>query len=257
MTEPNTAPADINFLPGPILLLGPPGVGKGTQAQLLMSAYGIPQISTGDILRANIANRTDLGKAAKSLMDQGKLVPDNLVNDMVKVRLDQNDVHSGYILDGFPRTLIQAEWFDAQTPTRRDMPPPVAIGIFVDKDELLRRITGRRVCPTCKRSYNMFTNPPKVDEQCDFDGTKLVQRPDDTEDAFARRMKEYDKLTAPVIQHYKSKGRFREVDGQGSMEEVQSRILAALKNLRRNFPAGSWKSGTGNSQTGNSQAQPR
>jgi adenylate kinase len=142
------------------------------------------------------------------------------------------------------------------------MPPPVAIGIFVDKDELLRRITGRRVCPACKRSYNMFTNPPKIDEQCDFDGTKLVQRPDDTEDAFARRMKEYDELTAPVIQHYKSKGRFREVDGQGSMEEVESRILAALKDLRTSFPAGSWNSETGNSETrnseaGNSQAQTR
>jgi adenylate kinase len=210
-----------------------------------MGTYAIPQISTGDILRANIANSTDLGKAAKSLMDQGKLVPDNLVNDMVKLRLDQSDVHSGYILDGFPRTLNQAEWFDAQTPTRRDMPPPVAIGIFVDQAELLRRITGRRICPTCKRIYNMFSNPPKVDERCDIDGTKLGQRPDDTEEAFVRRMKEYDELTAPVIRHYEGKGRFRKVDGPGSVEVVQSTILATLRDLRRSFPPGTWTSQTG------------
>jgi adenylate kinase len=225
--------------------LGAPGVGKGTQAQLLMATYGIPQISTGDILRANIAKGTELGKAAKSLMDQGKLVPDSLVNDMVALRLAQNDVHSGYILDGFPRTLIQAKWFDAQLPMRRNMPPPVAIRIVVDETELLHRITGRRICPTCKRIYNIFSNPPNVDERCDVEGTKLEQRPDDTEEAFVRRMKEYSELTAPVIQHDEGTGRFRKVDGLGSVEDVHLRILAALKDLRRNFPPGTWNSQAG------------
>jgi len=243
--EHEKSPAEKSFLPGPVLLLGATGVGKGTQAQLLMAIYGIPQISTGDILRTNIANGTKLGKSAKSLMDEGKLVPDDLVNDMVALRLAQSDVHSGYILDGFPRTLVQAKWFDRQGPSFRNMPPPVAIGIVVDHTELLRRITGRRICPTCKRIYNMFSNPPKIDEQCDIEGAKLEQRPDDTEEAFTRRMKEYEKLTAPVIQHYKDKLRFREVDGQASVDEVQSRILAALKDLRKDFPPGSWNSQAG------------
>ncbi len=210
-----------------------------------MAEFGVPQISTGDILRANIANGTELGKAAKTLMDQGKLVPDNLVNDMVAARLAQSDVHSGYILDGFPRTLVQANWFDLQGPSFRNMPPPVAIGIVVDQMELLHRITGRRICPTCKRIYNMFSNPPKIDEQCDVEGAKLEQRPDDTEEAFTRRMKEYEELTAPVVRHYDSKGRFRKVDGQASVSEVQSRILAALRDLRKDFPPGTWNSQAG------------
>jgi adenylate kinase len=245
MTPSTTAPAENEFLPGPVLLLGPPGVGKGTQAQLLMAEFGIPQISTGDILRANIANGTELGKAAKTLMDQGKLVPDDLVNDMVAARLTQGDVHSGYILDGFPRTLVQAKWFDAQVPGHRNMPPPVAIGIGVDYTELLRRITGRRICPTCKRIYNTFSNPPKVAGRCNVEGATLEQRPDDTEEAFNRRMKEYEELTAPVIQHYDGKGRFRKVDGQASVEEVRSHILAALKDLRSHFPPGTWNSQAG------------
>ena len=132
-------------MPGPVLLLGAPGVGKGTQAQRLMAEFGIPQISTGDILRDNIARGTELGKAAKGLMDQGQLVPDEMVNGMVAARLAQADVERGYILDGFPRTLGQAEWLDAQLPMFRDTPPLVAINLRVDEGELLRRITGRRI----------------------------------------------------------------------------------------------------------------
>lgn len=226
------ASADATFLPGPVLLLGAPGVGKGTQAQLLMAEFGIPQISTGDILRENIAKGTELGKAAKELMDQGQLVPDQIVNDMVQGRLTSDDVHAGYILDGFPRTLAQATWLDTHLPIFRETPPLVAISIRVDESELLRRITGRRICPVCKRIYNVYSNPPANDMLCDIDQTPLQHRSDDTEAAFTQRMKAYESLTAPVIEHYRASNRFREVDGDAPVEEVAQSIVAALKSLR-------------------------
>ena len=236
------APADDQFLPGPVLLLGAPGVGKGTQAQLLMAKFGIPQISTGDILRENIAKATELGKAAKSLMDQGQLVPDELVNNMVGVRLAQSDVHAGYILDGFPRTLAQATWLDAQLPIRRNTPPLIAVSIRVDEGELLRRITGRRICPVCKRIYNIYSNPPSKNGVCDVEGAQLQHRSDDTEEAFSQRMKAYDSQTAPVIEHYRSSGRFREIDGAVSVELVSENVVKALKELRLQFPIGTFNS---------------
>ncbi|HEY2038289.1 MAG TPA: adenylate kinase [Edaphobacter sp.] len=231
------APA-ASFLPGPILLLGAPGVGKGTQAQLLMADFGIPQISTGDILRDNIARGTDLGKAAKGLMDQGQLVPDEMVNDMVGARLSQADVQRGYILDGYPRTLGQAEWLDSHLISLEKSAgaialPLVAINIRVEEQELLRRITGRRICPVCKTIYNIYSKPPKKEGFCDNDGTPLQHRSDDTEAAFTERMKAYNSLTAPVIEHYSRQGRFREVDGARSVEEVTATIESALKQLRQ------------------------
>lgn len=246
-TDHKTASADDPFLPGPVLLLGAPGVGKGTQAQILMKKFNIPQISTGDILRANIAQGTDLGKAAKVLMDEGQLVPDDLVNDMVGMRLSQSDVHAGYILDGFPRTLAQARWLDAQLPRFRETSPLVAVKLHVATDELLRRITGRRTCPTCKRIYNIYSHPPQQEGVCDFDPTPLVQRSDDTEPAFRERMKAYDALTSPVIEHYRDKERYREVDGMGTVGEVAGRVLTALRELREVFPSGRWNSQTGQS----------
>lgn len=227
------APAESSFLPGPVLLLGAPGVGKGTQARLLMQAFNIPQISTGDILRENIARGTELGKLAKSLMDKGQLVPDQLVNDMVQVRLTGDDVHSGYILDGFPRTLAQATWLDAHLPIFRETPPLVAINIRVDEAELLRRITGRRICPVCKHIYNIYSHPPATPGVCDFDGSPLEQRSDDIEAAFTERMKAYESLTAPVIGHYRASNRFRDVDGEAPVEQVAQSIVAALKALRQ------------------------
>jgi adenylate kinase len=226
------APADSNFLPGPVLLLGAPGVGKGTQAQLLVSAFGIPQISTGDILRTNIAQGTSLGKAAKSLMGQGQLVPDDLVNQMVADRLTQPDTIRGYILDGFPRTLNQAEWVDTHLNATGTALPIVAISILVDYDVLLHRITGRRICPTCKTIYNVFSNPPKTAEVCDNEGAALTQRPDDIEAVFTERMKTFTAQTAPVVEHYRNRGRFQEVNGNQSVESVSAAIQQALKTLR-------------------------
>jgi adenylate kinase len=231
------APADVRFLPGPVLLLGAPGVGKGTQAQRLMADFGIPQISTGDILRDNIARGTELGKAAKGLMDQGQLVPDQMVNDMVGARLTQPDVQRGYILDGYPRTLGQAEWLDSHLVSLEELAgaaslPLVAISISVDEQELLRRITGRRICPVCKTIYNIHSQPPKVDGVCDNDNVLLQHRSDDTEAAFQERMKAYNSLTAPVIEHYSQQGRFRQIDGSRAVEEVTSSIEEALEQLR-------------------------
>jgi len=230
--EHTPAQAD-DFLPGPVLLLGAPGVGKGTQAQRLMVDYGIPQISTGDILRDNIARGTELGKAAKGLMDKGQLVPDEMVNDMVGARLAQPDVTRGYILDGYPRTLGQAEWLDAHLATAaKSGTPLVAISIRVDEQELLRRITGRRICSACKHIYNIYSKPPKHPGVCDIDGSPLQHRSDDTEAAFTERMKAYNSLTAPVIEHYCRQGRFREVNGDQQVEQVTTAIESALKALR-------------------------
>lgn len=203
-----------------------------------MADFGIPQISTGDILRDNIARGTELGKAAKVLMDQGQLVPDEMVNDMIGARLTQPDVKRGYILDGYPRTLGQAQWLDSHLVSLEESAgapslPLVAISIQVDEQELLRRITGRRICPVCKTIYNIHSKPPKVDGICDNDGSPLQHRSDDTEAAFMERMKAYNSLTAPVIEHYSHQGRFREIDGSRAVEQVTSSIEEALQQLRQ------------------------
>jgi adenylate kinase len=203
-----------------------------------MADFGIPQISTGDILRDNIARGTQLGKAAKTLMDQGQLVPDELVNGMVGSRLTLADVQRGYILDGYPRTLGQAEWLDSHLMSLEESAgaaplPLVAISIQVDQQELLRRITGRRICPVCKTIYNIHSKPPQNDNVCDNEGSPLQHRSDDTEQAFTERMKAYHSLTAPVIEHYGRQGRFREVDGSLPVEEVTASIEKALRQLRQ------------------------
>lgn len=231
MTEPTAAPADNKFLPGPVLLLGAPGVGKGTQAKALMATYGIPQISTGDILRANISKGTPLGIQAKALVDQGTLVSDDLVNRMVADRLAQPDTRNGYILDGFPRTLNQATWLDAQLAANPNTLPVVAISIVVDYEQLLHRITGRRISPA-GRIYNIYSNPPVVPGICDIDGSALVQRPDDSEAVFLERMKTFEAQTAPVIEHYRNQGRFEQINGDQQVEKVTAEITSALKRLR-------------------------
>ncbi len=212
--------------------MGAPGVGKGTQAKEIVAAWGIPQISTGDILRANVAGGTELGKKAKALMDRGELVPDDLVNDMVADRLQQPDTANGYILDGFPRTLGQAEWLDSYLAAQPGSLPVIAVSIKVGYTQLLRRITGRRTCPVCKSSYNIYLQPPKVDEKCDLDGTPLARRSDDTEEVFEERMRTYESLTAPVVEHYRALGRFEEVDGEQPVDAVAAAVMAAVLRLR-------------------------
>ena len=220
-------------VPGPILLLGAPGVGKGTQAKELVKRWQIPQISTGDLLRANVAQGTELGRTAKEIMGRGELVPDSLVNEMVAVRLTQPDTANGYILDGFPRTLVQAAWLDERLAARAEGLPVVAVSIKVDYNQLLRRITGRRNCPVCQSIYNVYVKPPQRDGFCDADGAALVQRADDTEKVFTERMRAYEALTAPVVEHYRASGRFAEVDGDQSIEVVMAGIIAAVERLRQ------------------------
>lgn len=222
----------LNIIPGPILLLGAPGVGKGTQAKELVKLWGIPQISTGDLLRANVSQGTPLGIIARETMDRGELVPDSLVNEMVAARLVEPDTVRGYILDGFPRTLPQAGWLDGRLAVQQLTLPVVAVSISVDYNELLRRITGRRNCPVCQTIYNVYSNPPKVDEICDIEGAALVQRADDTEQVFAERMRAYEALTTPVIEHYRALGRFAEVDGNRPIGEVAAGIVYAVERLR-------------------------
>ena len=243
----NETPGELRttFLPGPVLLLGAPGVGKGTQAKAIMAAWGIPQISTGDLLR-EIRNR-DLqpsviadrllreGKLHEDDLAQmaaGKLVSDALVNDMVAARLEESDTLRGYILDGFPRTLVQADWLDAQLASSGNGLPVVAVSLRVNERQLLLRITGRRSCPTCKRIYNVHLKPPLADTVCDFDQTVLEQRADDTEAVFAERMRAYAEQTAPVLEHYRALGRFAEVDGDATVEAVTDSILSAVEHLR-------------------------
>jgi adenylate kinase len=219
--------------PGPILLLGAPGVGKGTQAKELIKVWGIPQISTGDLLRGNVAQGTELGKTAKEIMGRGELVPDSLVNEMVAVRLQQPDTANGYILDGFPRTLVQAGWLDGRLAAQATGLPVVAVSIQVDYNQLLRRITGRRNCPVCQSIYNIYGKPPAKSGFCDVDGAALVQRADDTEKVFEERMRAYEALTAPVVEHYRALGRFAEVDGDRPIAEIAAGIVAAVDGLRK------------------------
>jgi adenylate kinase len=180
-----------------------------------------------------VAKGTPLGKVAKDLMGRGQLVPDSLVDEMVAARLKEADTARGYILDGFPRTLGQANWLDGQLSSQGQALPVIAVSIQVDYNQLLRRITGRRNCPVCQTIYNVYGHPPKLDGICDVEGAALVLRADDTEEVFKGRMRAYEALTAPVVEHYRALGRFAEVDGDRPIEAIAAGIVAAVERLRK------------------------
>jgi adenylate kinase len=230
--ESTSAEPGTEFIPGPVLLIGPPGVGKGTQAKALMAECNIPQISTGDLLRDHRARHTALGMAADELMSKGQLVPDDLVCQMVATRLADPDCARGYVLDGFPRTLAQAAWLDKYLAESNSACPVVVISLVVDQDELLKRITGRRICPQ-GHIYNIYSQPPRVPGVCDVDGSALQQRKDDTVEVFEERMRVFEEETAPVIPHYQSQGRFAQVDGLQDVASVTDEIRARLQELRQ------------------------
>jgi adenylate kinase len=198
----------------------------------MMRAWGIPQVSTGDLLRGNVASRTTLGLQAKEIMGRGELVSDDLVNQMVAARLAQSDCARGFVLDGFPRTLAQAEWLDIHVGGFGPGLPVIAIRLQVDYTLLVRRVTGRRNCPTCGSIYNVYLQPPKVDELCDLDGTPLQRRSDDTEEVFSDRLGVYEAQTEPVVAHYRAMGRLEEIDGDQPVDAVMDGILAAVRRLR-------------------------
>jgi adenylate kinase len=217
---------------GPVILLGAPGAGKGTQAKLISARYGIPQISTGDILRDNVARNTELGKKAESIMKSGALVPDELVLPMVADRLARADCNRGFILDGFPRTLGQAEWLDKYLSTRRfggRQMAPVVVNVDVSYNQLLQRLTGRRACPVDGKIYNIYFQPPQKEGVCDFCGARLVQRKDDQEAVIAERLKEYERLTLPLVDYYRRQGRLRGVDGGSAVEQVTRQTVAVIE----------------------------
>jgi adenylate kinase len=210
-----------------LVLLGAPGAGKGTQAKKLIEKYSIPQISTGDILRKAVADGTPLGKEAKSYMDSGGLVPDSVVIGLVKERLAQDDCKTGYILDGFPRTTPQAEELDNVLSTMNS-PLDVALSVDVDKDDLMKRLTGRRTCKNCQQMYNVHFSAPQKDSTCDKCGGELYQRDDDQEDTIRNRLDVYEKSTAPLIDYYGGKGILKSVKGEGSIDDIFNQIVSIL-----------------------------
>ena len=209
------------------ILLGPPGAGKGTQAAKIVEKYHIPHISTGDIFRENIKNGTELGKRAKEYMDKGELVPDDLVIEIATDRLSKDDCKDGFLLDGFPRTVFQAEKLD-EFLTAKGSRIDHVLDIDVDRDELMKRLTGRRVCKTCGASFHVVSIPPKKEGICDVCGAELIQRADDNEETAANRIEVYNKETKPLIDYYEKAGNISHINGGAGLENVFNTIVDIL-----------------------------
>ena len=210
-----------------LILLGPPGAGKGTQAQMIVERYRIPQISTGDILRNAVKENTPLGVKAKAFMDRGQLVPDEVVIGIIDERLRAPDCNPGFILDGFPRTIAQAE---ALQPILTKIGKSIdhVINIEVDPEELVHRLTGRRTCRNCGAMFHVLFHPPKGEGVCDRCGGTLYQREDDKEETIRTRLREYQKQTAPLIEYYQQKNRLRSIQGMGGQDQILERIVRHL-----------------------------
>jgi adenylate kinase len=215
-----------------LILIGPPGAGKGTQAERLRVHFGIPFISTGDMLRANVKQGTELGKAAKAHMDSGGLVPDDLIVAMAADRLEQDDARDGFILDGFPRTTAQAQALDAQL-QKLGRTITAALLIDVPDEDVVRRISGRRVCVKNGHNYHVEFDPPKQAGICDEDGSELIQRDDDKPDVVKQRLNVYHEKTAPLIDYYDAQGLMRRIEGTGSPNQVHDHLRAAIATALR------------------------
>ena len=209
------------------ILLGPPGAGKGTQAVKIVEKYGVPHISTGDIFRENIKNGTELGKKAQEYMNKGELVPDDLVIDLATSRLLEPDCANGFLLDGFPRTVYQAEKLD-EFLAAHDSKIDVVLDIAVEKEELITRLTGRRVCKTCGASFHVVSVPPKQEGICDFCGGELIQRADDNLETVTNRIEVYEAQTMPLVDYYENAGNIAHIHGAASLEDVFGDIVKAI-----------------------------
>jgi adenylate kinase len=211
-----------------LVLVGPPGAGKGTQAQFIAEHVGVPKISTGDIFRANVSQGTPLGLQAKQFMDRGDLVPDEVTIDMVRNRLQEKDALEGFLLDGFPRTVPQAETLDdilRETGAKLD----VVLELVVDNEEVVRRLSGRRTCRTCNHIWHVDFDPPQVEGVCDLDGGELFQRDDDKPATIENRLEVYDEQTAPLIAYYAGRGVLVGIDATGPVDDVTLRAIDALR----------------------------
>jgi len=210
-----------------IILLGPPGAGKGTQGQLIGEKLNIPFISSGDALREEFGGNTEIAEKFKKYINAGLLVPDDVVEEFIKTLLNKYNLENGFIFDGFPRTVHQAG-FIMDYLKAKNIPLDVVLYLSIPDEEVIKRISGRRICPKCGAVYNIYFNPPKNDNLCDKCGTKLVQRDDDKENVVKKRIKVYEKETAPLIEFFKEKQLLKEVDAVGSVESVQYRIQEVL-----------------------------
>jgi len=214
-----------------LVLVGPPGAGKGTQAQFIAENAGIPKISTGDIFRANVSEGTPLGVQAKAFMDRGDLVPDDVTIEMVKLRLREDDARHGFLLDGFPRTVPQAEVLDdvlRESGAKLD----VVLELVVDDDEVIRRLSGRRTCRTCNHIWHVDFDPPETAGVCDLDAGELFQRDDDQAETIANRLAVYGESTAPLVAYYASRGVLVGIDATGPVDDVTVRAIDALRSFR-------------------------
>jgi adenylate kinase len=209
-----------------IVIIGAPGAGKGTQSRLLSEKYGYPQISTGDILREMARADTPLGRKVKETMAAGRLVSDEILAEVIRTRTSQPDCNNGYILDGYPRTLNQAHLLEELA--SKQGKKQILVRIIVSEDELVRRLTSRRICDSCGKSYNLLSSPPKIEGVCDLDGGPLTQRSDDNLESVSKRFEEYRQLTAPLIDYYRRSGRLIELNGELPESEVFEKLSAAI-----------------------------
>ena len=214
-----------------VIFLGPPGAGKGTQAMELARKYGVPHLSTGDMLREHVGKGSPLGTQAKPIMERGELVPDSLVLQMVAERIERPDCSNGFVFDGFPRTVAQAKYL-GELLKQHGYKRPFVIHLAIDTSVLLPRLTGRRTCKVGGEIYNVYDRPPKVEGICDADGGELVQRPDDREEVIGPRLHAYEKQTAPLAAYYGSRGLLHVIDASKSIDEVSRQVLQSVKNVR-------------------------
>jgi len=210
-----------------VIFLGPPGAGKGTQARQIAESYSVPHLSTGDMFREHVSRGTPLGLRAKPIMERGELVPDDLVLSMVEERISRPDCGDGFLLDGFPRTLPQAEKLD-DILRKRFKTRPLVVHFVVDRNQLMRRLTGRRTCAMGGEIYNIYDHPPKVPGRCDRDGGELMQRPDDREEVIAERLAAYERQTRPLVDYYRGRGVLKDVDGMAAPAAVTKSVLELL-----------------------------
>jgi adenylate kinase len=214
-----------------VIFLGPPGAGKGTQAKELARKFSAPHLSTGDMLREHVAQGTSLGQRAQPIMGRGELVPDSIVLRMVADRIERPDCSHGFVFDGFPRTVTQAQWL-GELLKQHGFKPPLVVHMVIGPAMLLRRITGRRTCKVGGEIYNVYERPPKVEGRCDNDGGELEQRPDDREEIVGPRLAAYEKQTAPLAAYYRRLGRLRDIDASKSVEEVSKSVLDFVREAK-------------------------